>query len=148
MTIRATCKGWPGILWANILPLSAVTGRTDTLECLYQCFNWVSDSTKLLKNVEQRAAFSSLISLVVFPVRPEWCVFTVLTPKRRPSASVKWAQDHLRRERSVCEFALPTGHLLLIRHPTWPILLCTSWAVFILYEQKQNDANSIRLQEK
>lgn len=27
MTTRATCRGWPGILWASISPLSAVTGK-------------------------------------------------------------------------------------------------------------------------
>lgn len=31
MTTRVTCRGWRGILWGNMLPLSAVTGRKEIL---------------------------------------------------------------------------------------------------------------------
>lgn len=40
-TIRATCREWPGILWASISPLSAATGRKSLVTYLAEaCPLW------------------------------------------------------------------------------------------------------------
>lgn len=88
MTIRATYRGWPGILWGNILLLSAVTGTNQNTYVMLRHCQW--DPSRLIYK-----------TLLFFMSSSDWCVFIVLTPRRRLSASVKWALGHLQMERSV-----------------------------------------------
>lgn len=57
----------------------------------------------------------------VIPLFPEWCVCTVLTPRRRLSVSVKWALGRLQRERSV--------DILLLIKISWVRNGFTSWHI-------------------
>lgn len=48
---------------------------------------------------------STLTMLVLFPLSG-WCASTTLTPRRRPTLSVKWRLGQRQKERSVCMWQL------------------------------------------